>query len=65
MIADTELGALVFSYIYKNKRNGISYIIYKDSNQQLQVVPEKNLINLPSNSIGVIDDGIFLPLIKL
>lgn len=62
VIADTELGGTIFSYIYKNLRYEIAYIIYKDSNQRIQAINEEKDSEFPENTIGVIDNGIFLPI---
>lgn len=62
IIRETELGKLILSYTYKNRRNGEAYIIYKDSDSHFQVSLEKNLDFLPKNTIGVIDNGQYMPI---
>lgn len=61
-LTDSECGRLIFSYIHKNLRNGDAYILYKDQDSTIKIEKEKYLELLPQNTIGIIDNGIYLPI---
>lgn len=59
LIEKSDLAKLVFSYTYKNKKTGESYIIYRDGENYNAT--EENKYDNKENFVGVIDNGIFLP----
>lgn len=58
IINDNENSRYVLSYIMKNRRNGISYIVYRNSDN-ITISEDMSL----ENAIGIIDRGIFLPIL--